>query len=112
MDYRILGPLELADGSAPVGVTGARQRSLLALLLIHRNEVISSDRIVDALWGETPPPSAVKAVQNAVSQVRRALPGDGDGPLRTERGGYLLRVAPGELDADRFQALLDSGRRL
>ena len=111
MDYRILGPLELADGTAPIEVTGARQRALLALLLIHRNEVVSSERIVDALWGATPPASAAKAVQNAVSQVRRALAGGGDGALRTERGGYVLRVAPGELDADRFEALLESGRR-
>ena len=96
---------------APVGVTGARQRALLALLLIHRNELLASERIIDALWGARPPPSAAKAVQNAVSQVRRALATGDDGPLRTEHGGYLLRVAPGELDADRFEALLAAGRR-
>ena len=111
MDYRILGPLEVADETGAVGVTGARQRALLALLLIHRNELLASERIIDALWGARPPPSAAKAVQNAVSQVRRALATGDDGPLRTEHGGYLLRVTPGELDADRFDALLAAGRR-
>ena len=109
MDYRILGPLELVDGAAPLPLTGGRQRALLALLLIHRNEVVSAERLIDALWGGTPPPSAPKALQNAVLQVRRALR-DGAAALRTEPGGYVLRVAPGELDADRFETLAAGGR--
>src|SRR5215203_4376970 len=109
MDYRILGPLELADGTEPLGLGGGRQRGLLALLLVHRNEVVSAERLIDALWGESPPPSASKALQNAVLQVRRALPG-GPATLQTERGGYVLRVASGELDADRFGALAAAGR--
>jgi DNA-binding SARP family transcriptional activator/ABC-type branched-subunit amino acid transport system substrate-binding protein/DNA-binding beta-propeller fold protein YncE len=109
MDYRILGPLEVVDGTAPLPLTGGRQRALLSLLLIYRNEVVSAERLIDALWGETPPPSAPKALQNAVLQVRRAL-GQGAAALRTERGGYLLRVGPGELDADRFEALAAEGR--
>ena len=109
MDYRILGPLEVVDGTAPIQLTGGRQRALVALLLIHRNDVVSSERLIDALWGEAPPPSAPKALQNAVLQVRRAL-GPEAGSLRTERGGYVLRVAPGELDAERFAALADAGR--
>ncbi len=107
MEYRILGPLELVDGTTPL--SGGRQRALLALLLIHRNEVLSTERLIDALWGETPPPSAPKALQNAVLQVRRALRGGAE-TLRTEQGGYVLRVAPGELDADRFEALAAQGR--
>ena len=109
MDFRILGPLELRNGSAPIRLAGARQRGLLALLLIHRNEVVSSERLIDALWGESPPPTAAKALQNAVLQVRRAL-GEHAGALRTERGGYVLRVEPGELDADRFEPLRAAGR--
>jgi YVTN family beta-propeller protein len=109
MDYRILGPLELVDGTTPLPLTGGRQRLLLALLLIHRNEVVSAERLIDALWGETPPLSAPKALQNAVLQVRRAF-GDRAAALQTERGGYLLRVAPGELDADRFETLAAEGR--
>ena len=92
MDYRILGPLELVDGSAPVQLAGGRQRALLALLLIHRNEVVPSERLIDALWGERPPPTAPKALQNAVVQIRRAL-GDDAAALRTEHGGYVLHVA-------------------
>ena len=109
MDYWILGPLELVDGLTPLPLAGDRQRGLLALLLIHRNEVVSSERLIDALWGESPPPSAPKALQNAVHQVRRAL-GDEATALRTERGGYVLRVADGEVDADRFEALAAAGR--
>ena len=113
MDYRILGPLEVADRGAQLALTGQRQRALLALLLLHRNEVVPSERLIEGLWDGEPPPSAAKALQNAVSQVRRALARDdpgGAGPLATEHGGYVLRVAPGELDADRFEALLAEGR--
>jgi DNA-binding SARP family transcriptional activator len=109
MDYRILGPLELVDGSIPLTLSGGRQRALLALLLIHRNEAVPSEQLIDALWGERPPPSAPKALQNAVLQIRRAL-GDKATALVTEHGGYLLRVADGELDADRFAALAAVGR--
>jgi DNA-binding SARP family transcriptional activator len=109
MDYRILGPLELFDGDAPLLLAGGRQRALLALLLIHRNEVVATERLIDALWGERPPPSAPKALQNAVLQVRRAL-AEHATALRTEHGGYVLRVAPGELDVDRFESLAAAGR--
>ena len=106
MRYRILGPLELLDGSAPVPLTG-RQRALLAVLLLHRNEVISTERLIDALWGEAPPPTAAKALHNAVSQLRRRL---GNGQLRTEHGGYLLALVQDELDADVFARLVAEGR--
>jgi DNA-binding SARP family transcriptional activator len=114
MDFRILGPLEVtADRGDRLALTGQRQRALLALLLLHRNEVVPSEQLVEGLWEGEPPPSAPKALQNAVSQVRRALahgePG-GAGPLDTAHGGYVLHVAPGELDADCFEALLADGR--
>ena len=109
MDFLILGPLELRNGSEPIPLTGARQRGLLALLLLHRNEVLGSDRLIDELWGAAPPPTAAKALQNAVLQVRRAL-GEHAGALRTEGGGYALRVEPGELDAERFEQLHAEGR--
>jgi DNA-binding SARP family transcriptional activator len=104
MDFLILGPLELRDESEPIPLTGARQRTLLALLLLQRNEVVSSERLIDQLWGAAPPPTAAKALQNAVLQVRRAM-GEHAGALRTEGGGYVLRVEPGELDVDRFEQL-------
>ena len=109
MDFLVLGPLEVHNGSEPIRLTGARQRGLLALLLLHRNEVLGSERLIDELWGESPPPTAAKALQNAVLQVRRAL-GEHAGALRTEGGGYVLRVEPGELDADRFEQLHAEGR--
>ena len=79
------------------------------MLLLRPNELVPTARIVDELWGEQPPATAVKTVQVFVSQLRKAL---GEGVLETQPGGYLLRVPPGTLDAQRFESLLDRGRRL
>ena len=106
MDFRILGPLEVSDGGNAIAVKG-RQRALLALLMLHRNEACSVDRIVDELWAQ-PPPSAHKIVQKYVVQLRHAL---GDGRLETRPQGYALRLAPDELDAWRFERMLAAGRR-
>src|SRR5215210_5947951 len=111
MDYRILGPLEVADGDRPVAVGGDRQRAVLGYLLLHRNEVVASERLVDELWGERPPPTAGKILQNYVSQLRRALGASGsDGPLETHGRGYRLRVEPEALDLERFERCMESGR--
>jgi DNA-binding SARP family transcriptional activator len=125
MDYLILGTLEVCDGDRAVRLGGDKQRALLAVLLLHANEVISADRLIDHLWGEQLPPAAVKALQAHISRLRKALdtdqPGlrddDGDqsggapeGVLVTRGHGYMLRVAPGELDLDRFRGLLEKGR--
>ena len=111
MDYRILGPLEVADGDRPVALGGDRQRAVLGQLLLHRNEVVASERLIDELWGERPPPTAGKILQNYVSQLRRALGANGsDGPLETHGRGYRLRVEPGALDLERFERCLESGR--
>src|ERR1700674_2466514 len=125
MDFRILGPLEVCDGRRTVGLGGDKQRALLAVLLLHPNEVVSADRLIDDVWGERVPPAALKALQAHVSRLRKALDargggslddeGDpsavaGDGVLVTRGHGYLLRVAPGELDLDRFRGLLEDGR--
>jgi DNA-binding SARP family transcriptional activator len=90
-----------------------RARVLLALLLLHRGEVVSTDRILNALWGERPPPTAGKAVQGYVSGLRRSLHADGTGggPLVTRPPGYVLQVAADELDAARFELLAAEGRR-
>src|SRR4051812_16105175 len=103
MDFRILGPLEVAaaDGVVPLG--GGKQRALLAVLLLHANEVVSSDRLIDALWGERPPDTAAKALQVHVSQLRKVL---GPGVLRTQPPGYVLTVGDGDLDLSRFERLL------
>lgn len=109
MDYRILGPLQALDGERPLALGGVRQRAVLALLLLHRNEAVSRDLLVDELWGEQPPPTAAKVLQNCVSALRKELPA-GTETLRTVGSGYELRVSPDELDRDRFERLLGEGR--
>jgi YVTN family beta-propeller protein len=107
VEYRILGALRVCDNGAEIAVRGGRDAALLALLLLHANEAVSSDELVDQLW-EEPPASATKILQNSVSRLRRDL---GDGVLVTRRHGYELRVEAGELDADRFAEGLEAGRR-
>jgi DNA-binding SARP family transcriptional activator/ABC-type branched-subunit amino acid transport system substrate-binding protein len=109
MEFRLLGPLEIADGDGTVRLGEGRQRGVLVLLLLHRNEAVSSERLIDALWGERPPPTAAKVLQNHVGQLRRAL-GDREGArLQTRGRGYALRVEPGELDVERFERLVQAG---
>jgi DNA-binding SARP family transcriptional activator/ABC-type branched-subunit amino acid transport system substrate-binding protein/DNA-binding beta-propeller fold protein YncE len=111
MDFRILGPLAVADDDHELPVGGGKQRALLALLVTHPNEVLSSDRLIDELWGVEPPPSAAKMLQNYVSQLRRMLGANGAGTVLETRGsGYLLRVGRGERDLDRFEELLERAR--
>ena len=108
MDFHILGPLEVRDDRGETAsIGGGKQRALLALLLIHPNEPLATDRLIDELWGEEPPPTAAKIVQNHVSQLRRVL---GDDRLQTLARGYALRVGQGELDVDRFRKRLADGR--
>lgn len=108
MDYRILGPLEVDADGVPVELVGGRQSALLAFLLLHANETVPAERLVDELWDGSPPPSAHKILQHYVSRLRRDL---GNGPLVTRGRGYELRVKPGELDVDRFAELLEAGRQ-
>ena len=86
----------------------SQQRALLVILLLHRGEMVSTDRLSDEVWGERPPASAAKTVQAYISNLRRAL---GDGVLVTRGHGYLLQTARGQVDVDRFEALVDAGRR-
>jgi WD40 repeat protein/DNA-binding SARP family transcriptional activator len=109
LDFRLLGPLEVVDdgGSAlPIG-TG-RQRALLALLILRANELVPSDRLVEDLWGESPPQTAHKMLHNQVSALRQAL--GRNGRLETHGSGYRLNLQPGERDVDRFEELLAGGR--
>ena len=124
MDFRILGPLEVRDGSRRLVLGGERQRALLAILLLHRNEVVSADRLIDELWGESPPAGARKTLRAYVSKLRRAMATNGatpavdqgserepgDGVLLTRGHGYVLEVSPGELDLDRFAEAAERGR--
>ena len=104
MDFRTLGPLEIVDEGRVLRLGSGRQLALVALLVIHANEAISVDRIVDELWGGSPPPTAAKIVRNSVSLLRREL---GD-RLVTSAPGYLLRVETGELDSERLEHAIDS----
>ena len=106
MEFRILGPLEvLSDGQA-VDLGGAKQRALLAVLLLDANNVVSNDRLIDALWEDDPPETAQKALQVYVSGLRKLL---GKERVQTRSPGYLLRVGEGELDLDRFRRLQEQG---
>jgi DNA-binding SARP family transcriptional activator len=107
MDFRLLGPLEVLEHDRPLALGGGRQRSLLAVLLLHANEVVSNDRLIDALWGQTPPPTAAKTVQVYVSRLRKEL---GEGRLVTRAPGYLLTVERSELDLRRFEQLVGEAR--
>ena len=113
VEFRVLGPLEARVEGAPAPLGGPKQRALLALLLLNRNEAVSTDRLLDGLWGERPPPSAAKVVQQYVSRLRRVLEADGadEKLLVTRAPGYMLRVAPGELDLERFEVLTEQARR-
>ena len=100
MEFRILGPLEVVDQGRLVKLGGAKQRSLLAFLLLHPNEVVSRDRLIDELWGDQPPETAATAVQVHVSQLRKAL---GHDVIVTQSPGYLIRIQDGEVDLQRFE---------
>jgi predicted ATPase/class 3 adenylate cyclase len=107
MDFRILGPLEALDGARHVALGGRKRRAVLAVLLLHSNETISGERLIDELWGESPPANALKTLQVHVSRLRKELPPD---VLVTREHGYELQLDLDELDAHRFEGLLDDGR--
>ena len=100
IEFRLLGALEVVDGDRPLTLGRPKQHALLAVLLLHRGEPVSSERLVDELWGQEAPASAIKIVQGYVSSLRKEL---GDGVLVTRGHGYLLAAAPGQVDVDRFE---------
>ena len=107
MRFRLLGLLEVVDGGRRIEFVRGKERALLALLLLSANEPVSTDRVIEALWDDRPPEHAKKTVQIHVSRLRKRLDAR---RLTTTPGGYLLRVAPGELDVDEFEALAARGR--
>jgi predicted ATPase/DNA-binding SARP family transcriptional activator len=107
MEYRVLGPLEARDGEGPLALGGAKQRALLALLLLNANRVVSRERLIDELWGDEPPATAVTMVQVYVSRLRKLLP---EGSLLTRASGYLLEVEPEMIDLQRFEGLVAEAR--
>ncbi|MDA0161965.1 winged helix-turn-helix domain-containing protein [Solirubrobacter ginsenosidimutans] len=108
MDYRVLGPLEVLDGGGkPLMLGGRKPRALLARLLLDANRTVSVERLVDDLWGEDVPDSAVKMVHIHVSALRKALPA---GTLQTRQPGYALEVDPELINVVRFERLQAEGR--
>jgi DNA-binding SARP family transcriptional activator/DNA-binding beta-propeller fold protein YncE len=110
VEFRILGPLEVVEDGEPVALGTLKERLVLGVLLLHANEFVSRERLIDELWGEAPPPTARKAVNVYISQLRKALGRDGDDPISTASGGYRLRLEPEQLDAERMQQLLGEAR--
>ncbi|MGH2968517.1 MAG: AfsR/SARP family transcriptional regulator, partial [Solirubrobacteraceae bacterium] len=108
MEFGILGPLEVWHDGRAVPISGARQRALLAILLLHAGEVVSSDRLMDDLWGETPPAAGHTALRVRVSQLRKAL-GPGGDLLVTQPPGYVLRILASQLDLPRFERMVADG---
>src|SRR3712207_6792528 len=112
VSFRILGPIECYRGERRVGLGGPQQLLLLAVLLLHANRAVSTDALIDAIWGQGDATGAGKRLQMAISRLRRALEGaSGEPLLRTVPGGYRLAVPPGALDADVFEAQLAQGRQ-
>jgi DNA-binding SARP family transcriptional activator len=106
VEFRILGPLEVWHEGRPVHIGGAKERAVLALLLLHAGEQVAVERLIDELWGESPPPTARKSVHVRVAGLRRAIRGD---VLLTRGDAYLVRLEPNQLDLQRFEQLLSDG---
>lgn len=114
LEFRILGPLEVREENGPLDLGPAKQRALLAILLLHANEVVSSDKLIEELWAE-PPVTAHNTLQVYVGRLRKALeperpPGVPGAVLFTRAPGYGLNVAVGQVDSHRFERLVEDGR--
>jgi DNA-binding SARP family transcriptional activator len=113
MEFRILGPVEVITDGRVVALGQVKQRALLALLLLHVNEVVSRDRLIEDLWGERAPQTAATSLHTYVSQLRKLLEG-GNGSERmllTRAPGYLLALDPDQVDVTRFERLAREGKQ-
>src|ERR1700732_2112206 len=116
MEFRILGPLEVWEADRRLTLGGPKHRALLAILLLEANRVVSTDRLVELLWGDEPPDTVNNTLQVCISQLRKVLePGHVRGtPYRvlvSQEPGYLIRVAPEQLDLGRFEQLREEAGR-
>ncbi|HVD48239.1 MAG TPA: BTAD domain-containing putative transcriptional regulator [Candidatus Limnocylindria bacterium] len=117
MEFRVLGPLEVWDGSRSLPLGGAKQRALLAILLTRPNQVVAADRLVDLIWPDAPPETADHSLQVYVSELRKVLEpehkaGTPYTVMISQPPGYLVRMTADDLDASRFQRLIDDARQL
>ena len=109
MDFRLLGPLEVRSAGASLALGGQKQRGVLAVLLLNANNVVTVDRVVDEVWGATPPRTVEAYIQNCVSRLRAVL---GREAIETHAGSYLLRVTPEDVDAMRFVRAIEAAQAL
>jgi WD40 repeat protein/DNA-binding SARP family transcriptional activator len=107
--FGLLGPLEARNAEGSIPIAGGRQRALLGLLLLRAGETVSIDRVIDELWGSSPPPTAAKSVHVAVTKLRKAL---GEGVVLTHGHGYSIELEPDQLDIAVFERLVEEGRRI
>ena len=107
LEFRLLGPLEVREGERVVDVRRRKHRALLAALALRPGEPVSADRLVDELWGENPPRTAKHALENYVSELRKAL---GREVIGTGPAGYVLDIAPDRVDVTRFERLVAEAR--
>ena len=112
MEFRMLGPLEVRRGDETLALGGAKQRALLAILLLHANHVVGRERLAELLWGDEPPPTADHVIEVYVSQLRRVLEPEG-APYKMlvrKPAGYVLQVAASDLDVNTFAGLVEGAR--
>jgi DNA-binding SARP family transcriptional activator len=107
LEFLLLGPVEVRDGDRVVEVPRKKQRTLLAILALDAGRVVSTDRLVDGLWGENPPKTAKHALESYVSELRKIL---GRDTIVTQPGGYLLDADPERVDVLRFERLVTEAR--
>ena len=105
MDYALLGPLEVRSDGRPIAVGRGKQRALLAVLALNAGRVVPADRLIDELWGDTPPATAATALQVYVSRLRKSL---GEGAIATREPGYLVE---GDVDVRHFEELVSQAQR-
>src|SRR3954462_306479 len=106
-EFRIMGPLEAVSNGGPVELRPGKQTAVLGMLLVNAGEVVPTDVLIEALWGESPPATAANGIQLYVSGLRKLL---GRDAIATRPGGYLLQARPDEIDARRFERLVAAAR--
>src|SRR5438132_2304507 len=108
VEFRVLGSLEVIGPRGPIKIGSARQRAILAMLTLHVGETVSSDRLIDEVWGENPPPTAQHALGVHVGRLRQSV---GVDRIETHPNGYRLRAEGSDVDFVRFEALVAEGSR-
>src|SRR5881398_3085340 len=110
VEFRILGPLEVLSGSERLPLGGPNQRALLALLILHANQAVRRERLIDEIWGESPPRTAHVSLNGYVSKLRKLLVNGSGATIETRPDGYALRIEPERLDVHRFERLVAKAR--